>query len=367
MLLENLSPSPVEITQPSQPMGTVQLIEPIQVIQPIQVVQPMALLNDPNAVHLQTTQSPIEDKFPPVVTCLMLTFNILSWVTFPIVAIIGAVFPFGLAFFGGIHLMFYMLTIILTCVTSPVWKYLNNKTTNEAIIETVKSHFTKAPVITLTTKSYHMVSSENDKHRSYTHEENVDFKYYSWKDVSGTFHLDLSDPNKKPMYLLLRVKNEINFADTITVDDYTRMKKDLYARNASRDENIEETEQRTYEGYKEYTLVKLGEDDSCYFNKCVLVIMLMCSLGVVFCWAFEKRIIKQSFVVKKLVSTRYNLLEGENSMKYSQVKPMVSVDSNVYECDEQVTGCVIDANKMAPPSAEELEKAKMYEKEVPHY
>ena len=93
----------------------------------------------------------------------------------------------------------------------------------------------------------------------------------------------------------------------------------------------------------------------------------MCSLGVVFCWKFEKRIIKQSFVVKKLVSTRYNLLEGENSMKYSQVKPMVSVNSNVYECDEQVTGCVIDANKMAPPSAEELEKAKMYEKEVPQY
>ena len=366
MLLENLSPSPVELSQPSQPMGT---LEPIQIIDPLpHLNQPMTLLNDnPNTFHPQTTQSPTDDKFPPVVTCLMLTFNILSWVTLPICGIIGAVFPFGLAFFGGIHLMFYILTIVLTCVTSPIWKYLNNKSTNDAIIETVKSHFTKAPVITLTTKSYHIVSSGNDKQRRNTHEENVDFKYYSWKDVSGTFHLDLPNTNKKPMYLLLRVKNDINFADSITVDDYMRIKKDLYARNANKDENIEETEERTYEGYKEYTLVKLGEDDSCFFNKCVLVFMLMCSLGVVFCWKFEKRIVKQAFVVKKLVSTRYNLLEGENYMKYSQVKPMVAVNSNVYECDEQVTGCVIDANKMAPPSAEELEKAKMYEKEVPQY
>jgi hypothetical protein len=320
-----------------------------------------------NSGQLQMQQPPVFDNIdnmPKVVNCPMLVFHILLWIFFFLDVIMCS---FGLPFLAVFHLFFYITSIILTCFTSPVWKYLKNKTTDKAIYETMQSHFSKAPVITLTTKSYHIDRMDKDRRRWFTHEENVDFKYYSWKDVSGTFHLDLEQPNKKPMYLLLRVKNEINFADTITVDDYTRMKKDLYARNASRDENIEETEQRTYEGYKEYTLVKLGEDDSCYFNKCVLVIMLMCSLGVLFCWAFEKRIIKQSFVVKKLVSTRYNLLEEENSMKYSQVKPMVSVDSNVYECDEQVTGCVIDANKMAPPSAEELEKAKMYEKEVPHY
>ena len=294
----------------------------------------------------------------------MLVFHILLWIFFFLDVIMCS---FGLPFLAVFHLFFYITSIILTCFTSPVWKYLKNKTSDKAIYETMQSHFSKAPVITLTTKSYHIDRMDNDRRRWYTHEENVDFKYYSWKDVSGTFHLDLDQPNKKPMYLLLRVKNEINFADSATVDDYTRMKKDLYARNASRDEYIDETEQRTYEGYQEFTLVKLGKEDSCFFSRCVFIFMTIISLGIVFCWKFEKRIISQSFVVKKLVSTRENLLEGENSMKYNQQKPMVSINSDVYEYDAQVTGSVNEVNNVAPPSAEELKKSQIYGKEVTNY
>ena len=386
MLLENLAPSPIELIQPVQPMGTVQplqVTQPMQGLQPnpmiqqLEVMQPVGLLGpNPGLVQGQPPvgllgpnpgqlQPPVFDNMPKVVNCPMLVFHILLWIFFFADLIMCSM---GLPFLAIPHFFFYISSILITCLTSPIWKYLKNKTTNkEAIYETMQSHFSKAPIITLTTKSYHISGMDDDRRRWYTHEENVDFKYYSWKDVSGTFHLDLSQTKKKPMYLLLRVKNEIDFADSNTVDDYTRMKKELYARNASRDKNIEETEQRTYEGYQEYTLVKLGKEDSCFFSRCVLIFMMMISLGIVFCWKFEKRIISQSFVVKKLVSTRDNLLEGENSMKYSQQKPMVSINANVYEYDEQVTGSVNDVNKVAPPSAEELKRAQMYEKEVTKY
>ena len=321
-------------------------------------------LLDPNSGQLEMQQPPVFNKTPKVVNCPMIVFHILLWIFFLADLLMCIA---GLPFLVIPHLFFYISCILIICLTSPIWKYLNNKTTNKAIYETMQAHFSKAPVITLTTRSYHISGMDDDRRRWYTHEENVDFKYYSWKDVSGTFHLDLSQTNKKPIYMLLRVKNEIDFADSSTVDDYTRMKKDLYERNTSRDNNIEETEERTYEGYQEYTLVKLGKEDSCFFSKCVLVFMMMISLGIVFCWKFEKRIISQSFVVKKLVSTRHNLLEVENSVKYSQQKPMVSINSDVYEYDEQITGSVNDVNKVAPPSAEELKKAQMYEKEVTKY
>ena len=351
MLLENLSPSPVDLVQPTQQIETVQ---------PTQVMQPVVLM-EPNTIQPQTQGSPVVAEIKPVVNRVIIVFHILLWIFF--FADIATI-PVG-GFLAPVHLFFYISTILITCLTTPIWKYLKNKTTNEEILEIMQSHFSKAPIITLTTKSYHISGMGSDKSRWNTHQENVDFKYYSWKDISGTFHLDLSQTKEKPIYLLLRVKNDINFADSISIDDYLRVKKELYARNAHRDENIEETEERTYEGYKEYMMVRLGKEDSCFFSRCVFVIMLMFSLGLVFCLKFQKKTISQSFVVRKLVSTRYNLLEGENSMKYGQLKPMVSIDSNVYEYNDQVTGCVYEENKMAPPSAEDLERAKMYEKDVP--
>ena len=89
-----------------------------------------------------------------------------------------------------------------------------------------------------------------------------------------------------------------------------------------------------YEGYKEHMLIRLG---NC-----------------------ETRIrVSPASIVRKLVSTRYNQLEGERSVRCSALKPMVSICTN-----RRTIWGVCDDNKIAPPSAADLEKAKMYEKDV---
>ena len=106
---------------------------------------------------------------------------------------------------------------MIFCTTAPIWKYLLNKSANQAIC--------------------------------------------------GTFHSDLSQTKEETS--LHSVESEER--------DQLRVKKALYAHNACKDKHFEETEERSCEGYKEYKLVKLGKEDSCFSAGVCLLVMIICS------------------------------------------------------------------------------------------
>lgn len=263
---------------------------------------------------------------------------------------------------------FYVANILIHCC-SPIYQYLGNKVGNKGIYDIMKEYFKAAPRIELKTESYHMTSSggkRKSRHRVVTYTYKEDFKYYSFKDVSGLFLLDI--PNSSSIhYIQLQIINEINFADAISFADYRQRKIDIYNENKNRDTCISYIEQRTYENYKRFNLIKLDGGDICFFQRWIYVIFVLLTFGWVYDIIFNSFCIQQNFTVRKLVSTRYNLLDEEHSVQYNSLKPTLSIKSNVYTYDEEETGILYESNKMAPPSADDIERAKLYEKEIPKY
>ena len=327
-------------------------------VQPLQPTPPNILEID-QPYTLEFDQPPNLGDNRPILINLMIIMPILVWIWFPFTILFWnhELFSAFLCLFG----FCYLVHLCLYCIDNPIWDYLNNKISNDAFQSHLHTYFTKSPIITMKAQVYK--STERGQFAS--EREEMNFKYYSWKDISGTFHLDLSQTKKKPIYLLLQIRNAISFADPMTIYDYNRAKRELYWRNVNKGSSIQQTDVCTFEGYKKLMLVRIGEEDSCFFNKKVYIIMILLSFGLFFCLMFKRKSVAQEFIIRKTVSTRYNLLEGENSMKFSTLKPMVSINSNVYEYNDNEVGAVFEENKMAPPSAMDLEQAKMYVKDIP--
>ena len=142
--------------------------------------------------------------------------------------------------------------------------------------------FNTAPVITWTAQCYHYEtrhytetdSKGNTHHRTETvrvdtHYEEENLQYYSFRDVSGTFLLDIDRAamNKKA-YIKLHLSKSINFADAISYADYIRQKDRFYERNRHRDDYMDFNEYEKIPGLKTHNLVKIGNKEPCCFGLC---------------------------------------------------------------------------------------------------
>lgn len=304
-------------------------------------------------------------KFESLINCPTVFVNILVWI-FLIILFITNFHLISIILF----VLIYIIYILVFCFASPMFSYLSNRTTNQGIYERMQTFFTNPPKLILSTHSYHYTNDHHrDRQKVYTHQENMELSYYSWKDISGLFLLKTEESKccGSPVYLLLQIKNDINFADAISIDDYKQAKTNFVNKNKHKDQFIEEKEVRTYEGYKQYNLVRIGEEESCLGNRFMFIVFLLLTLGIVFCIIFNSKCIKQAFVVRKLMSTRYNLVNEENNTKYNSFRPTLSIKDNMYEYDASDTGCVYESLKIEAPTLDELERAKMYESEVPQY
>ena len=262
----------------------------------------------------------------------------------------------------------YICNIACHCY-SPEFSFLGNKIEDKTMYDIMLQYFSAAPKITLKTESYHVVRSggkRKSSRRVVTHREEEEVKYYSFKDVSGLFLLDIPQ-NKNIIYIQLQIINEINFADPVSSSDYMTQKEALYERNKNKDRNIDYFEIRTYDGYSRYNLIKLKGQDSCFFKKGIYMIFILLTLGLIYYAIFNCYCLPQNFRVRKLVSTRYNLLDEEHSTKYESLRPTLSINSEIFKYDEKETGVVYESNKMAPPSIEEIENAKQYQNYIPDY
>ena len=105
------------------------------------------------------------------VLILLIAFNVSSW-------IINYIFLLVLIW------IFY----ICSCFNSKIYKLLRNKKDTEYLIENLKKLCTRSnmPKLNLRSISYHFSCCGQ---RIITHEETVEFKYCSSRDISGIFNL----------------------------------------------------------------------------------------------------------------------------------------------------------------------------------
>ena len=188
-------------------------------------------------------------------------FQITSWATL-IVSIIIVANNGNPAIFASFGVSYLVYIILEFC--SPTSKYLCNKTSDQGIYQKMGQHFRTPPTIAFHCECYHYETVRHTRtnsegktetytttERRTTYTETYSMPYYSERDVSGLFYLNCDRAFvEKKHYIKLELKEEINFADAISIYDYENEKAAFWRRNRFRDVHFDFSENRYIQGMK---------------------------------------------------------------------------------------------------------------------
>ena len=274
----------------------------------------------------------------------------------------------------------YLIYIILEFCSSTA-KYICNKTTQAGIYQKMGEYYRTYPVFRFYCECYHYetrrrtvrTKSKKGKTRTKTvtqrvrvttHKETYDFPYYSERDVSGLFYLDCDTAfvNRK-CYILLDIFDEINFADAISYMDYQTQKDLFWRRNRFRDVRFHFEESRFIPGLVRENLVSLTESDPCCVNFFFYFLFTLLTFVEFYRIYFDSLCIYQTYRIRKLVSTRYDL----NQPVYEDFIPQINLISQQYNYEADYYNYLNNSYQVRVPTAEELSRAAQYQNKVPDY
>ena len=304
--------------------------------------------------------------------CAKKFLNILLWLAF----ISIFVFPILNIKILIAIIIFAILYIIYLFVefSSETFSFVRNIKYDESMIDYMGQLFKQHPYIIFCCECYHYRyhrrrSGSSSRTRVVSRTSQKEMPYYSWKDISGLFNLDYENAKyvNKPL-IKLYLKPEINFADEISYYDYIKSKKDFWENNRYYDQYIKYWEKRGIDKLIEYNLICLDKRKKpCCLNCGVYVLYTLLMLGEIYKCYVDKYCIAQHFTIRKLVSTRYNLIDENNKIKYNNMNPMLMIDSKQYNYEYNQTGSCISGNNLGTPTQQELNEAKAYESFIPQY
>ena len=270
----------------------------------------------------------------------------------------------------------YLIYLILE-FCSPTCQYLCNKSSTEGIYEKMGNYFKSLPKIQFTCECYHyeikgenqisgygITASTPNKEKVVTYDETYDFPYYSERDVSGLFYLNCNEKyiNKKH-FIKLQLKDEINFADSISYMDYQNQKELFWKRNRPKDNYMDFTEKRFIQDLIEHNLVKISEEDPFSINWGLFFLLTILTFSEFYKLYFDSFCVFQRFKIRKIVSTRYDL----NKPAYKNFTPQINIIKKQYSYTEQYYCYVNNSYQVQLPTKEELERARQYQNKVPDY
>ncbi len=308
------------------------------------------------------------------------------WAWFMQIAVWAALFGSIVATIFGIPEVFIAFVIIyllyfVTMLSNTTFLYLCNQYQNTSMYSKMGEYFVSIPKITFECSCYHYETrykhyrdSKGRTHRTkervtiITHNDSFELPYYSVKDVSGLFMLnvDHADISKK-YFVKLYLEKEINFADAISYSDYIGQKKAFYNKNKNIDKYIDLKEYRIIPNFEEYNLVQISDYRPPILNACTYVLSALFMVCQYYKMYIDSFCVYQKFKIRKLISTRYNLLEPENAQNYSQMMPALNlVDKTLYYEPSNTGYCSSDYN-IDLPTKEEIEQAEQYQDKIPKY
>ena len=278
--------------------------------------------------------------------------------------------------FGIIHFIYILVEIF-----SPTGKYLCHKRSGEGMHENMRRYFKTIPKIIFHCECYHneikyytttdKFGNVHQHHKTVkvvTYEEDYEMPYYSERDVSGLFYLNCDEAKaKKKAYIKLKLKEEINFADAISIMDYQNEIDKFYARNRYKDDFFEFEEIRKIPDLDHHNLIRLGENDPILSKYFFFLLSTLLTLSELYKLYFDSLCIFQRFKVRKLISTRYDLNQPVYQEKYQHFIPQINLIFQTFTYQEQDYNYLNNQYEVNLPTQEELEKAQRYQDKVPDY
>ena len=277
----------------------------------------------------------------------------------------------------GYVYFFYLVFEFLTFISN--YKYY--KRTKEGIKQKMQKIFVTRPEIIFHAEFYHyekrtVYELDDDGVRQprtenvkvVTHTESEHFHYCSVRDVSGLLNLKCDKAQiKRKCYIKLQLKEEINFADAITIADYERQKTSFQDRMRGYDDHMDYSETKRLPGITHHNLIKFGEYDPCTVSCFWYFIFTIFTLGQFYKWHVSSFCVFQSYKIRKIISSRYNLNSAEMDKKYRLFNPQINLVTLKIDYEPKDYTFYEPPSNLQVPTEAELELAKKYDAQVPKY
>jgi hypothetical protein len=277
---------------------------------------------------------------------------------------------------GGVYFIYLILEFC-----SPTCRYMVHKRTNEGIKQKMQKIFLTRPEIIFHAECYHYetrtvtYTDDDGKERTrtetekvVTHTESEHFNYCSVRDVSGLLNLKCDQAQiKRKCYIKLELKEEINFADAITIADYEHQKNTFQDRNRRYDDHMDFSETKRLPGITHHNLIKFGEYDPCTVSCFWYFIFTIFTLGQLYKWHVSSFCVFQSYKIRKIMSSRYNLNSAQMDQKYKLFNPQINLITLKIDYEPKDYTFYEPSSTLSLPTEAELELAKKYDAQVPKY
>ena len=219
----------------------------------------------------------------------------------------------------------YIVYLILEFCSSTS-RYLRRKNSSEGIKNKMGELYKAQPSIKFYAECYHYETEtytvtndegeEEERTRSVkviSHRETKYFSYYSVRDISGLLNLNRDTAQiKRKSYIKLELKEEINFADSISISDYERQKSNFKITCKKLDTYMDFSEHWSLPGMTHHNLIKINDKEPCMANFFWYFIFTILTFGQFYKIYIASLCIYQNYKIRKIMSTRYNI----NSPKY---------------------------------------------------
>jgi len=306
--------------------------------------------------------------------CCCWFMQVVDWILLSILIIIiinNSEFILIMAIaFVIVHFIYIILEI-----SSPIGKYLCHKSYGEDIYQKMSIYFRTPPKIIFHCECYHNEVKQYTNKKVKTkkvvnYTGNSEMPYRSGRDVSGLFYLNCDQVEaQKKVYIKLKLIEEINFADTISILDYHNEINEFFANNRKKDVFFKFSEERNIPGLIHHNLIKLRKDEPFLTKYFFFILSTLLTLSELYKLYFDYLCIFQKFKIRKLISTRYDLNQPDYQNKYRPLIPQINLINQIFNYQPQDYN-YLNSNRnddLKLPTQKELEEAKKYQDKIPDY
>jgi hypothetical protein len=275
------------------------------------------------------------------------------------------------------EIILYIVYIIFEFL-SPTFSYLLHKRTDDNLYDKLKHLFNTPPKIQFVCENYHYetrtYTTYDSKGNATTHTETVRvvtrvdskyFNYYSSRDVSGLFRLNYDESSVRDKYYVkLQLLKSIDFADSISYNDYIKEKDEFYNSNKGFDVYTDLFVNETIDGFTDYNLINITQTNPCGISLFWYIFFLFSGIVQLYKVYINSRCIYKSFTIRKIISTRYSLTNEESDNKYRNVNPVISFEDENITFSSNEIGFISSDYIQNLPTLEEIESANQCNNKV---
>ena len=238
----------------------------------------------------------------------------------------------------------------------------------EQINSLIKILFKEEPIVSFDCEIYTRVKFKDsegneDYNLRYDRTESEIFEFLSSRDVSGPLYF--SSDGKS--FVILTIKSEVNFADTISYSDY-KQQRDNFQKNkrpffGDDSYKFKETISINGIGNKDY-LVNIYGHENYFISKCTFIVFAILTFGQIYKLILLCMTKHITFKIKKIISNRYDL---SNDTKYDAFAPKLIFPTKTFEYNKNDISHINHSIKVNPPTHEELTKSLQYKDYIPKF